>query len=454
MRSITVDTRGLSFFLKLLLVVVGGVALYNAWLPLGTYMTTQSEAAPLAQVSELDREAREEAIALLQREPHTPSLYLPSGASELPSHGTYIWIDVTEQTLTTFDTNEVIGRYGIERLPEDTSADALEAGVYSVDRVEDVEISTVTKVRFPHYVKFGDRFALHGEPTAHTGVELAEPYSGSGIVLALEDAAAVASFAEPGMLVYLERGTPKERPQQGHLHVRAAELPATSATALALADLETGQIFQIKNGNDRYPIASITKLVTAAVAAEVFRTDALVRVTSGERFLLGDLLYPLLLKSDNSVAQSIAAHSNAPVFMAHMNAYLKARGMNGSSLADSSGLSPRNLSTAQDLVVLAKHLFVEKQYLLAITAEEDMTITSAAGMDWHVLNQNKLATDPHFRGGKLGFTDEAGQTSLAIFNVPLGDYTRPVAVVVLGSKDWKQDTRTLLQWLVDNVGRD
>jgi D-alanyl-D-alanine carboxypeptidase len=50
-------------------------------------------------------------------------------------------------------------------------------------------------------------------------------------------------------------------------------------------------------------------------------------------------------------------------------------------------------------------------------------------------------------GGKLGFTDEAGQTGLSIFSVAIDGEEYVLSVVVLGSSDWKQDTRTLLRWV-------
>jgi D-alanyl-D-alanine carboxypeptidase len=114
-------------------------------------------------------------------------------------------------------------------------------------------------------------------------------------------------------------------------------------------------------------------------------------------------------------------------------------------------LSPKNISSVLDLGIVSQHIYNEKSFLLDITKEEDMSITSTDGVEWSVKNQNKLASDPYFRGGKLGFTDEAGQTSLSIFMLPLQGEVRPVAVVVLHSKDWKQDTRTLLRWLVDTT---
>jgi D-alanyl-D-alanine carboxypeptidase len=61
-------------------------------------------------------------------------------------------------------------------------------------------------------------------------------------------------------------------------------------------------------------------------------------------------------------------------------------------------------------------------------------------------NQNHFAQDSHFIGGKLGFTEAALQTSVGLFSVNIAGRPRTIAVVVLGSYDWKQDTHTLLSW--------
>ncbi len=190
--------------------------------------------------------------------------------------------------------------------------------------------------------------------------------------------------------------------------------------------------------------------MTAVVATDVVGHGSLIAMLNKGNFLVHDLYYPLLLRSDNSVADRIARYAGEEYFLSNMNAYARAIGMTRSSFADSSGLSPKNSSTANDLTLLARHLYLEKEYLLAITKEDTMTITSLEGKVWHMENQNALARDPLFRGGKLGYTDEAGQTSLAIFELPIGGSTRPIAVIVLNSKDWKQDTRTLLRWLMES----
>ena len=343
------------------------------------------------------------------------------------------------------------GSVGIWHVPVPGSPDALASGSYTTDVVRDAEVSTVTMVRYPHYVRFGDRYALHASPVDTEGTVLPDVYPGNSVLLSVDDARTVAEFSEPGMVVYVD-APEQEEPAYTNTTLRANdELPATSASAYALRDLESGQLYLVQGGNERYPIASITKLVTATVAHDVLGHDTDVLAPNGEHYTLGDLFYPLLLRSDNAIAERIAVHAGKEEFIAHMNAYVRAHGMQDSSFEDSSGLSPKNISTVQDLAVLAQHLYDTKEYLLGMTSEAEVTITSTEGATRLVVNQNKLADDPHFRGGKLGYTDEAGQTALTIFNVPLGGETRPVAVVVLGSKDWKQDTRTLLRWLVNTV---
>ena len=233
--------------------------------------------------------------------------------------------------------------------------------------------------------------------------------------------------------------------------VRSHDTPATSAVAYAIADLARGQVVLEKNADRVRPIASITKLVTAAVAGTRITAGGEVSAPQGDRYSVGDLLYPLLLRSDNAIAERLAAHVGTRAFMGEMNAYVRDIGMKNTSFADASGLSAYNRSTARELVTLARHLFMEKRYILDMSKVDTMTITGKAGTVWSMTNQNKLAGDRHFVGGKLGFTDEAMQTSLAIFTVPVGREMRTIAIVVLGSADWKQDTRTLLRWVLEHV---
>ncbi|HCC05500.1 TPA: hypothetical protein DEP58_04345 [Patescibacteria group bacterium] len=373
-------------------------------------------------------------------------------STELAMTGKYIVLDTVDMQVSLYEDDVLVGSYEILHAPDTNSPEYVSQGTYSIDKKTRTKLSTITMVRFPYFIQFGDTHALHATPQNAEGIELTDARMDGLIELSAWDAERVFAFAKEGMSVSVR--TEKVLSTNSDLKkvdIMYDALPATSAEAYALTDLVTGQTLLTKNAGDKYPIASITKLVTALVATDVIGQGAQVLAPDEHYYTLSDLYYPLLLRSDNAVAEQIAEHAGETYFMSNMNAYVKALGMAQSSFSDSSGLSPKNISSAFDLSLLAHHLYYEKRFLLDITKEEDMSITSTDGESWDITNQNVLARDPHFRGGKLGYTDEAGQTSLSIFTVPVGKEVRPIAVVVLNSKDWKQDTRTLLRWLVETT---
>lgn len=93
--------------------------------------------------------------------------------------------------------------------------------------------------------------------------------------------------------------------------VAGDDLPATSARSYAVAELSRGQVLIEKKAGVQRPIASITKLFTALVADELIKEEEEVSLGNGESYQLGDLYYPLLLRSDNTVAASMAHHAGS-----------------------------------------------------------------------------------------------------------------------------------------------
>jgi len=430
MRTVTVDTRGLWFTFKLatLAIAIGGA--WSVWGPFTDEVQTVLDDPNLALASNVGE-----------------STTAPSEARiPLPEEGRFIHLDALSKQVVLYDGTTKDASFPIFHIPSSASSDALVRGAYSITLKRASELSTVTMVRFPDYVAFGEGYAFHGTPTDTDGVAMPRDYAGASILLSDDDAFALSAYAVEGMQVYVD-APDRDTTERDLVALLGGALPATSALSYALVDMDTGQVYLAKNERARYPIASITKLITASVASEIIGHGTELTAQNGEHYTLGDLFYPLLLRSDNTIAQRIAAYVGTSAFITHMNAYVRAHGMEQTSFADSSGLSPRNLSTSYDLALFAKHLYDEKEYLLSMAGEDSVTITSVEGHDRTIVNQNKFADDPYFRGGKLGYTDEAMQTSLALFNLPAGDTTRPVAVIILGSQDWKQDTRTLLRWL-------
>lgn len=442
MRAITVDTKGFLFSTKLFLAFALPLLLWFSWTPVQQYLAFTEDHTNTNSVQ-----------TVYSNEEYAEALSADTQTMGRP----YLIVDSVEMSVSFYTATDTVERFIIVNLPEASSTGTIPQGMYTVDEKVKTELSTVTMTRFPYYISFGNGYAFHGAPTDADGKALSETYVGGMIELTTEDAEKIYNLVETGTQVNVINAesyiASRERSvvPASTTAVVSDELPATTAHAYAVVDVSNGQIFLDKNETDKYPIASITKLVTAAVATDVIGHGTEVQAPNGEYYTLGDLYYPLLLKSDNEVARQIALHAGLTYFMSNMNAYVEALSMKHTSFSDASGLSPKNISSAQDLVKLAQHLYTEKSFLLDITNEESMTITSTKGVQWNVTNQNKLASDPHFRGGKLGYTDEAGQTSLAIFNVPIHGEVRPVAVVILNSKDWKQDTRALLKWLVENT---
>ncbi len=455
MRTITVDTQGLYFVGKLLAAVALVVGAWNAWLPFHTYFfgeTVEGATVAEAPVTKDDQDVLAKLQQLLAAAKESGAKARGSVYQYVPETGRFIAVDLVSDEVTLYDDGAKRAAYTVVHAPARDAPNALKEGEYTVDGRMPVEVSVLAMVRFPSFVSFGNGFSLHGEPTDETGAPLASNYGGGSVALTSADAAAVFAFAATGTAVHVrtDPSTPPYAPYRT-LVVAKGDLPATTAKAFAVADLEVGQQLIAQNADKRYPIASITKLITAAVAGDVIKHGEQVEAPSGQYYTLGDLFYPLLLRSDNGVAQHIALHVGTANFVAAMNEYVRAAGLSVTHFADPSGLSPQDVSSPSDLLTFARYLYNNKRYILDISREHDMTITSSAGVAWSMDNQNKLAADPHFYGGKLGYTDEAGQTGLSIFNVPIDGEMHTIAVAVLGAKDWKQDTRTLLRWLLENV---
>ncbi len=241
-----------------------------------------------------------------------------------------------------------------------------------------------------------------------------------------------------------------------------------SAGAYLVSDLNSKEIIVKRNENQIFPIASVTKLVTAIVGQEFINSDQQITITrqawetygntgqlrAGEKMPFKTMLYPLLLTSSNDAAEAVALSVGREKFLARMNEFAKQIGMNHTHFSDPSGLSPDNISTPTDLSLLAGYLYENEQDLLAITREKSYRY---GRHNW--TNYNNISLMNYYVGGKNGYTDEANRTLLSLFSVPISYTTstdktksgekkeRLLAVVLLQSNDRKSDTRNLINYL-------
>jgi hypothetical protein len=460
MSPVSFDKHGFYFLLKVLVLVlvvvgfarIGAPIMFTGEQQTDAYNPQDSEHASLVQKA-IDR-LSQTADTASQRGAFARTVRAPAIADYVPEKGLFIGVDLTKGVVTIYEDGFATTEYPVVSYPQKNSPSFVPTGLYTVEELEREHLSNVTKVYYPDRIRFDDRFSIHGTPQPIDEVEVGELSLGSSIELSADDAARLFDVVTMGANVFvLSENAPEAYGSLAALAIESGALPAVSSRSFAIADAVTGEVYLEKNASERYPIASITKLMTALVANETYSINEEIHTSDGDSYVVGDLYYPLFLRSSNGVAHAIAAHGNTPTFLARMNTQARALGMYQTSFADSSGLSPKNISSAQDLAKLGQYLYDRKRFLLDISSADRMTITSSNGHAWAMKNQNKMARDPHFRGGKLGYTDEAGQTSLAVFTVPVEDEVRVIVVVVLNSRDWKQDTRTLLSWFGDHVAQ-
>jgi D-alanyl-D-alanine endopeptidase (penicillin-binding protein 7) len=235
----------------------------------------------------------------------------------------------------------------------------------------------------------------------------------------------------------------------------AAPASPVTARAYLVGNVETGQVYLEHNSSAVYPVASMSKLITAIAATDTMQPTDIVeitpaemdvasdtsRLTAGEKFTVNQLLYPMLLSSSNVAAEALASTSNRIKFLELMSSYAWEVGMPSTFFADPSGISPRNISTASDFFALARYLYKFRPDILAITRTPMATTATTSDHGAHVFTSiHPFVNDPAFLGGKTGHTPEAHDTMLTIMN--LGGL--PIAIVVLASDGRETDTRYLV----------
>ena len=206
------------------------------------------------------------------------------------------------------------------------------------------------------------------------------------------------------------------------------------ALSAVLMDGDSGRVLFEKNGYEKRPMASTTKIMTLIVTLENANLDEIVTVSdyaasmpdvqlgirAGEQYRLEDLLYSLMLESHNDSAAAIAEHVGGSVegFAAMMNAKARDIGCydtyyitpNGLDAEDENGV---HSTTAADLARVMRYCISqspEKDEFLKITRTNAYSFSDAECLrNFTVGNKNAfLGMMEGALSGKTGFTNNAG----------------------------------------------
>lgn len=226
--------------------------------------------------------------------------------------------------------------------------------------------------------------------------------------------------------------------------------PRLQSRAVLVSDLDANSNLLVYNGNQRWPLASLTKLMTAVLAIEeigkeksvvVSRTAVMTlgdsgRLKPGEIYTIEELLKTMMICSSNDAASLLAEFYafGKENFVRLMNKKAKELEMEQTVFFDSSGLSPLNQSTAYDLEKLVRYVSGKHPELWDYSRETDFR---------NLKNINSFTGQDNFLGGKTGYLEEAGQNFAALFLVNRHRFL----IIVLGAADRKQQTQKILDYL-------
>jgi D-alanyl-D-alanine endopeptidase (penicillin-binding protein 7) len=241
-----------------------------------------------------------------------------------------------------------------------------------------------------------------------------------------------------------------------------ALVPDVRAEAAIIYDSATGHVLWESNSTNQRSIASITKVMTAAVFVEsspdlsdmvvVDRSDVRAASTTylraGYTVTKGDLLHLALIASDNAAARALARVSSQgmPKFIDRMNDKAKELGLTSTHYEDPSGLLSSNVSSAYDMAKLITYVSGDERIASVMRKQNYTVYAGRRVINIHSTNQLVMRGDVDVQAGKTGFIRSAGYCLATLLRLPQGPQ---IAVVVLGAKSnagrfW--ETRHLFNW--------
>jgi len=243
----------------------------------------------------------------------------------------------------------------------------------------------------------------------------------------------------------------------------------------ALVDNDTGEILLSKDPDQKIPIASITKIMTAIVALENYRSSDVVTVPAAateqiptvvnlraeEQITVSELLHCLLIKSGNDAAYGLAAFmdksGNADIkpFVEKMNQKAFELQLTNTRFEDPAGLNDAGYSTAADLAIITRYALRNPTFRQIIKTPVYVAKNTTGTIFHQLENSNRLITTFQYPGAigvKTGFTYSASHSLVAAAE---RDNHSLIAVVLSTYVDSKtasaEEARKLLDWGWQNV---
>lgn len=236
--------------------------------------------------------------------------------------------------------------------------------------------------------------------------------------------------------------------------VKAEDISAKSAV---LYEPETDRVLYEKNANEKLPMASTTKIITAITAIENGSLSDVVTTSKraadvegssiwleeGEKQTLENLLYGLMLSSGNDAAIAIAEHIGGyDKFVELMNSTAIKAGAVNTSLKNPNGLDEDgHFTTALDMAKITDYAMKNHLFRKIVSTREK--VIPWEGHQWGrtLKNHNKLLRMYEGANGvKTGFTKKDGR---CLVSSAERNGISLICVTLNAPNDWQDHTKLL-----------
>jgi len=252
------------------------------------------------------------------------------------------------------------------------------------------------------------------------------------------------------------------------------EIDARAVISFEVGKNGGSRILFKKNAEQPFPIASITKLMTALVVFEndgekSYDMDKRMVVSklaasqedipifgnlkSGENFSVEEFLNFMLVYSSNDAAWALSEKEGTGKFIERMNEKTKELGVINTGFINPTGIDPDplkyspenvesfNYSTAKDLALISRYILEKYPSVFEITAKESLYSVPNGIKEVELKEGQKLI------GGKTGYTDEAGGCMLLIVEKENGSKVVNVVLGASSSESRVEEIQKIINWL-------
>ena len=243
------------------------------------------------------------------------------------------------------------------------------------------------------------------------------------------------------------------------LPARADAEISVAARAAILIDRESGRVLMEQNADERYPMASTTKIMTALIAVEHCGMDEIVTagpnasgvtgtsiyLAEGEQLTMHEMLQGLMLRSGNDAAVAIAEHiaGDTETFAFLMNARARMLG------ADANFVTPNGLdaeghgASARAMALIARAALENETFRELVSTQEAIIPWVSSEYNRVLRNKNRLLQEYEGATGvKTGFTSAAGRC--LVFSAERDGME--LIGVVLNCPGWFDEAEKMLDW--------